>query len=319
LIRLRVLGPIELQDAGGREIRSVIAQPKRLALLVCLVVGPRGFRRRDSLLALLWPELDDARGRAALNQAIRFLRREIEDSSRAVIVSRGAEEVGINPEAIWCDAMVLRDYIEADRYSEALELYRGDLLDGFFAEQGAGFHDWLSRERELLRAAAARAARELASAQERDAQYTPAVAAARRAVQLSEADERLVRELLQLLDRLGDRAGAVQAYEGFARRLALEYDVKPAAETQALIEQIRARVTPAERLVSHRPPGANGSLTDHRPAEPTDGAPGESTQAVKETEQASAVRPWLSVWARRFGLLAAGAAVGALATWLLMS
>jgi serine/threonine-protein kinase len=327
LIRLRVLGPIELQDAAGREVRSVIAQPKRLALLACLVVGPRGFRRRDSLLALLWPELDQARARGALNQAVRFLRKELDGSTSSVIVNRGAEEIGIDPASVWCDAMAFRDHMEAGRYSEALELYRGDLLEAFFAEQGAGFQDWLSRERELLRASAARAARELAAMQERDRQYTPAVAAARRAVQLSEADERLVRELLLLLDRLGDRAGAVQAYEDFAQRLALEFDVKPAAETQALIERIRARATPAERLVSRRPGDGNGAaragsadsvveIPSGGPAPGQDSSPGSMSHGGPD---AYARRDVIRRWARRGALLLTGALVGSLLTWLLLS
>jgi serine/threonine-protein kinase len=325
VIRLRVLGPIELQDAAGQEVRSVIAQPKRLALLACLVVGPRGFRRRDSLLALLWPELDESRARNALNQAIRFLRKQLDGSSSSVIVSRGAEELGVDPESVWCDAMVFRDHMEARRYSEALELYRGDLLESFFAEQGAGFQDWLSRERELLRATAARAARELAATQEQDRLYTPAVAAARRAVQLSEADERMVRELLLLLDRLGDRAGAVHAYEEFARRLAQDYDVKPAAETQALIEQIRTRVTPTERLVSRRNGGESSAVPDipaleRSDVEATPPPPSNLPAAAMATGGVDAIGSRAVVtWIRGVGLLCTGVALGALLTWLWMS
>ena len=62
LIRLSVLGPIELTD-GERELTSVLAQPKRLALLAYLTIASGGFQRRDSLRALFWPELDDAHAR----------------------------------------------------------------------------------------------------------------------------------------------------------------------------------------------------------------------------------------------------------------
>ena len=36
MIRLRVLGAIELHDGDGREPRAILAQPRRLALLVSL-------------------------------------------------------------------------------------------------------------------------------------------------------------------------------------------------------------------------------------------------------------------------------------------
>ena len=239
MIRLRVLGPVELEGSDGRELRAVLAQPKRLALLAYLVAGPRGFHRRDTLLALFWPELDHAHARTSLNQAIRFLRRELGDSSAEIIVSRGAEEVGVDAHRLWCDAVAFADHTYAGRYAEALELYRSDLLAGFFADGGAAFEEWIERERARLRSTAAKAARGLAEAREREGNFTTAVASARRAVELSDADERIVRDLLELLDRLGDRAGAVHAYEAFARRLADDFGASPASETIALMDRIR--------------------------------------------------------------------------------
>src|SRR2546422_4299116 len=46
-------------------------------------------------------------------------------------------------------------------------------------------------------------------------------------------------------DRQGDRAGALEAYAAFARRIAAEYDAEPAAETKALLAAVRARVQAA--------------------------------------------------------------------------
>jgi DNA-binding SARP family transcriptional activator/tRNA A-37 threonylcarbamoyl transferase component Bud32 len=279
VIRLRVLGPVELEDSDGRELRAVVAQPKRLALLAYLATSPRGFHRRDTLLALFWPDLDEARSRAALNQAIRFLRRELGGSSTAVVVSRGAEELGIDTTAFWCDAAAFRDEMEAGSYGEALELFRGDFLQGFFADCGEAFDEWLERERARLRAVAAKAARSLAEAREGEQNFTTAVASARRAVELSDADERVVRELLQLLDRLGDRAGALHAYEAFARRLADEFDATPAPETAAVMERIRARAAPGGH-VAEAPGGVvtHGLVAAHRitavPLSPPTAAPG---------------------------------------------
>jgi DNA-binding SARP family transcriptional activator/tRNA A-37 threonylcarbamoyl transferase component Bud32 len=253
VIRLRVLGPIELQDADGRELRSILAQPKRLALLVYLAASSGGFHRRDTLLALFWPELDERRGRDALNQAIRFLRKELGGATESVIVSRGADELGMSTAVLWSDVVAFRDARDAGRHADALELYRGDFLQGFFSGRDAGFEDWGERERARLRAHAAQSARALAEVSEGQQHFTTAVASARRAVELSIVDERVVRELLALLDRLGDRAGAIAAYDDFARRLSAEYGAEPAAETRSLIDRIRARpaLAPPAR---HEPP-----------------------------------------------------------------
>ena len=246
MLRLQVFGPIELHDHGGRELRAILAQPKRLALLVYLTSSTQAFHRRDTLLGLFWPELDGARGRRALNQALGFLRKEL--GVAGVIVSRGHEDIGIDFTKLWCDVHTFREAVGAGR-ADALELYLDDFLRGFFLSGAPAFEEWVERERAGLRIMAARAAHALAQEREGEARFTTAVSTARRAVELSDLDERAMRDLLTLLDRLGDRAGALHAYDEFARRLAAEYGSEPAAETKAVVERIRAK--PASQTLTN--------------------------------------------------------------------
>ena len=56
MIELRTLGGLDLHDAQGHELRVISAASKQAALLTYLAIAtPRGFHRRDTLLALLWP------------------------------------------------------------------------------------------------------------------------------------------------------------------------------------------------------------------------------------------------------------------------
>lgn len=320
MIRLRVLGPLDLRDDHGTEYRNVLAQPRRLALLVTLMVGPPGFRRRDSLLALLWPEQDQAHARAALNQALRFLRKELGGSTEAGILSRGADEIGIDTSMVWCDAMEFREQVEGGRYQDALTLYRGNLLEGFFVDQGDTFQEWLERERDLLKLTAAKAARAVVGIHEQGGDLTPAVAAARRAVALSDGDERVLRELLQLLDRIGDRAGALQAYQEFARRLETEYGVSPAPETQTVIEEIRRRREPG-RTAAHESERGEHAPGSDLPASHSNGNEAGALQAIasgadlgqsqRTAGRESGARGRLQLLAHRSPWVLAGAAIGA--------
>ena len=62
MIRFRTLGGVELKGPEGHSIQSVLARPKLLGLLAYLAAAsPRGFHRRDTLLALLWEDLDEDR------------------------------------------------------------------------------------------------------------------------------------------------------------------------------------------------------------------------------------------------------------------
>lgn len=240
MIELFTLGSVDLRTADGREIRSVLAQPKRLAMLAHLAVAaPDGYLRRDTLLAMFWPESTDERARGAFRQAVYYLRRSL---GVGVLANRAEDEIGIAQGTLRCDATEFRAALGRDDAASALTLYRGDLLDGLLLADAPEFERWLSAERAAFRAEAVAAAWTLANA----AAPTDAGAAlewARRAVALAPLDEAGVRRRIALLDRAGDRAGAVQAYDEFARSLADELGLEPAPETRGLVEDIRRRET----------------------------------------------------------------------------
>jgi serine/threonine-protein kinase len=239
MIRLRILGGVDLRNPDGATIDAVLAQPRRMALLAYLALTEPGRpRRRDTLLGVLWPERDAESARAALNKAVHFLRKAL---GTEAIVTRGAEDVAINPAAVWCDAVAFREAASDERFDDALAAWGGDLLPGFFIEEAQPFDEWLEGERRTLRTRAAEVARRVAETRAHAGEVTGSVNAARQAVELAGHDERVVRELIELLDRLGDRAGALQAYDRFAARLREEFDAEPAAETRALVAGVRAR------------------------------------------------------------------------------
>ena len=252
MIRLQLFGSLGLRDGEGRELRTILAQPKRLALLAYLAAAsPSGTQRRDTLLGLFWPELDQEHARNALSKAIHFLRRSLGEGA---ITSRSADELAVDPTVVWVDVQAFTEALDGDRVEEALELYRGDLLPSFFVSEAPGFEIWLERERARLRARAAAAARLLAERHEASRHLTLAVASARRAIELSDGDERPLRRLIELLERAGDRASAVRAFEEFARKLAAELEVEPDPETVALVERIRASPVPRPALSPAVPP-----------------------------------------------------------------
>ena len=273
MIELRTLGALDLKASDGTHLGPILAQPKRLSLLVYLALRDgREFARRDTLLALFWPELDDQHARGALRQALRFLRRSLNDP---VVIRRGEEEIGLCQREFWCDAVAFERACDAGDIGEAARLYRGDFLDGFHASEVAPEFDvWLESERTRLRARAARVAWALAERHTAAADGRLASEWARRATGLSPDDEDGQRRLITMLDQAGDRAGAVRAYQQFSRRLAEEFGVEPAAATRSLIGSLRAREPPELVAVPPPPtalepfpsPPAPGPLSEQQPA-----------------------------------------------------
>lgn len=102
---LRILGPTELAgpvpDAGD----SVVRQPKRLALLAHLALTTAdGFRRRDKVIALFWPELDQSQARTYLRKALYGINEAL---GAEIFATRGEDEIRLDPAQCWCDAVAL--------------------------------------------------------------------------------------------------------------------------------------------------------------------------------------------------------------------
>lgn len=286
MITLHLLGTIALRDAGQRDVTVVLAQPKRLALLAYLAAASDGPHRRDTLLGLFWPGLDSEHARNALSKALHFLREAL---GADVIVARNSDELALDPTQIRTDVGAFEEAMAAERYDEALRLYRGDLLPAVFVDDAAPFEHWLEEARTRFRSRAVRAARLEAERQEREKHYTQAIDVARRGVDLSHDDERTLRRLLALLTRLGDHAGALSAYERFARRLAEDLGATPSPETLALVEEIRSGRTPPP-VASPPPPSPAGSGA----ARQLDIALGDRYRVLHEIGSGSTARVYLA-------------------------
>jgi DNA-binding SARP family transcriptional activator/TolB-like protein/tetratricopeptide (TPR) repeat protein len=239
MIRLQTLGSLDLRAADGTSMQPVLRQTKRLALLAYLAIEKPGqFHRRDHLLGLFWPESDLKGGRASLSQAIHFLRQYL---GKDAIVNRGDEEIGLNLDVISCDAAQFQVHVGEGRFVEAMDLYTGPLLTGVFVGEAEGFEEWLEQKRDTLQRDAMKACSALADAAEGRDDHGDVAHWLRRAVAISPFDETLRRRLILALDRSGDRAAALLAYDEFEEKLKSEFESEPSAETQELMRVVRAR------------------------------------------------------------------------------
>ncbi|MEP6692217.1 MAG: bacterial transcriptional activator domain-containing protein, partial [Gemmatimonadaceae bacterium] len=295
--RLHVLGTLDLRDDAGREIAPVLAQPKRLAVLAYLAAAePFGFHRRDTLLALFWPELDDEQSRRGLRQALHFLRKHL---GADAIVSRGDEELAVDDAELSCDARDLVRRADAGDAEGALALYQGDLLPGFHVADGAPeLDEWLERTRARLHRRATDSAAALAQLASDSNHLVDAARWARRGLELDSESETAARCLIAALEHAGDRAGALRTYAEFEQRLGEQYGGSPSRETRALVATIRARHdTPAELPSPRFAPRI-------APTQPPAAPPGDAVTAPVATSARSWRRATITVSVLALGALA---------------
>jgi DNA-binding SARP family transcriptional activator len=251
--RLRSFGLVDLRDAGGRELLPAATGSTALTLLAYLAVArPAGPHDRDKIATLFWPDTTPADSAAELDVVRNQLAVRLGEDA---LTGTGDGSIGLDPERCWCDAAAFRTALDAGRTADALELYRGDFLQGFNVSS-AGVRRWIKAERSVLRRQAAQGARQLADQYESCGRLTSAVTWAKRCLELRSEDERVLRRLLRLLDRTGDRKMALRVYERFSRRLRDDFARDPAPLTTELVARIRRAGSASHQPGSARVPAA---------------------------------------------------------------
>ena len=239
MLQVQILGSLTLLKEDESYGDSFLAGPKRVALLTYLMLArPRGFHRRDKLTALFWPESSQKGARNALSNMLYQIRHSLGKES---VLNRGIEEVSLNRDNIWCDALAFEEFINEGNPTGALDLYRDDLLTGFHvSEVSNNFTDWLESERNRLRQMAFDASWSLAERAEKSGQPGVAQTWGKKAVSYMDFSEDACIELLKLLDRIGHRTEALKVYKEFVQQLKKKWELEPSDDIVQLFEKIKA-------------------------------------------------------------------------------
>jgi DNA-binding SARP family transcriptional activator len=222
---VRLLGSVDIRGAGGSELDVLLRQPKRIALLSYLAAAaPPGFRRRDTLMGLFWPESTQDQARHALSQALHVLRQELGEDA---ILTRGEGEVALNTDSLSCDVWAFEAAVAEGDLDRAVSLYRGPFLHGFTAKASAEFDQWMERERDRLARAYASAVRQLAEACAGRGERQEAVVWWRRLVAHDPYSTHVTLRLMEALESVGDRAGALPQADRHAEKLQEDLEAEP--------------------------------------------------------------------------------------------
>ncbi len=255
-LTISLLGSFQV-TLGGEPVTD-FATDKARALLAYLAVESDRPHRREALAGLLWPDQPERKARHSLRQALSHLRQAIGDDeadSPFLRVSRDA--VRFEPESDYeLDVTTFETFIAASRthhhrslgacracvgrLHRAVELYRGDLLAGFYVGDSSLFEEWLLLKGEWLQRGMVEALAHLADYHERRGDYGLARQYAWRQAELEPWREEAQRQLMRLLALEGQRSAALAQYRACRQALDDELGVAPTAETVRLYEGIRS-------------------------------------------------------------------------------
>jgi len=254
-VSLRLFGRFSLL-CGDRDLMAH-ASGRAKEILGYLAVSRRTPVSRETLAGLLSGDVTLERSRKALRQALWRLKADLsgpDGSDASGILAVSDDWIELRTDEMWIDldeferAAVRRTPMEREvvpppdpkRWAQAVELYRGEFLQGWDQE-------WCVAERERLRQIYLETLDALVASCEANKDVNAGVAYAVRALHTDPARECTHRALMRLYVRSGDRAAAVRQYEQCEKILRTELRIEPDDETKALYRSIRSghRLPPA--------------------------------------------------------------------------
>src|SRR5215831_2028965 len=161
-LTIRLLGTPQVRHA---DTDVSVPTRKTLALLAYLVVET-GPHPREKLTALLWPDSDPRKGRAALRYTLAALRRALGEAEESAHLRIARDSVGFAGESEFeLDLLDLDEVPGARSLVNAAARWRGEFLEGFSLSDAPGFDEWASFQREHWHRRAELIFEELARAQ----------------------------------------------------------------------------------------------------------------------------------------------------------
>jgi DNA-binding SARP family transcriptional activator/predicted ATPase/Tfp pilus assembly protein PilF len=242
-LRISLLGTL-LIEQNGRPLTD-LGTRKAEALLAYLVCQERPFAR-ETLAELLWEDRDPQQALANLRSLLSGMRAQL---APYLVITR--HTVAFNHASdYWLDVAEFNGLLEigdwrlpiANRQSlqQAIALYRGDFLAGFYVRESRGFEEWVLLERERLQRKAIVALRQLVDEALAGGDTTTGLRHVEQLLALDNLSEHAHRDKILLLARAGQINAALSHYKSYCQLLADELGVAPGPETETLVARIRA-------------------------------------------------------------------------------
>jgi DNA-binding SARP family transcriptional activator len=254
-VRLELLGDLLIRSGNGSLV--TIGAKKSQALLAYLAMKPSQHVSREKLATLLWSSTGPDQARQSLRQTLSTVRKELLEiaPSQKTLIEEG--DLLSLDKSVSCDVGEFESLAAAGTEAalqEAIELYRGDFLDGFIINEER-FDQFVLGERDRLHRVAVRVHAQLVELQSRRDALDEAIGTAQKSLRIDILQEPMHRSLMRLYLQSGDVVQALQQYETCAKVLKRELRIEPDAETKALqreILQLRLRGGEKDATVSTR-------------------------------------------------------------------
>lgn len=262
-LQIHLFGGLDV--ARGDHRIPPFATQKARALFAYLVLNRSRAHTRDSLVGVFWGERPDPVAKKCLRTDIWRVRHALSDDAEEVLLLKDHKVAFNSAFPHWIDVAEFERLLskvrpvepemmlpeEAAALEAAVDLYRGDLLEGVYDD------DWFLYERERMRLLYLTALERLMRYRQGREEWGPAAAIGQRLLAADPLREHVHRELIRCYYRQGNRPAALRQYAHCETILRAELDIEPMAETRQLLGEIRQGATKLEITIApvQAPPG----------------------------------------------------------------
>jgi DNA-binding transcriptional activator of the SARP family len=246
-LRIQLFGKFSLQRDS--QLLKGLAANKEQELLSYLLVRRDRSHPRETLASVLWGNTSTERSKKYLRQALWHVQAALEagepTGTQLLVVEHNWVQLNLQRE-VWLDVEVFEqafatthdrpgnqlDASDAALLKNAVELYKGELLDGWY-------QDWCIFERERLQNIYLCMLEKLMGYCEKQSEYEGGQRYGSTILSYDRAHERTYRQLMRMHHKAGDRTGALRHYQRCVAALDEELGIKPERRTKELYEYIR--------------------------------------------------------------------------------
>lgn len=204
------------------------------------------------------------------------------------------------------DVQEFKQAISFQAWPQAVDIYQGELLQGFVPHGASEFTNWLHEQRQNLHKEWREAILALAEVLEGSGRNVQAVELLRRLYDADLFDEEVLRRYLLSLYKSGHRSKALEVYQAFCKELRNEFCGEPEVITLQLVDIIQQ-----EGLLRKAVPDAPTNKKANLPLEaPKNNLPASTTLFVGRNREKARLRDLLIDPSRRLVTLVGTGGVG---------
>lgn len=232
-------------EYDGKGIEDKLGN-KAIALIALLVLNERRYLSREKIIGYLWPDSNIDAAKYNLRYNLWLIKKNIaEDKNHNLFLKVDNDCCSVNKDYEFkCDIIDIMKFKPSgeDSVDSILKLkkqFRGDLLEGCYFNKCDEFNDLIIYERINFEQRKVRILQRLVEIYENDKRYEDCIEVLNEILEIEPYDEKMVLKLMDIYQKSGKRAVAINYFNKFSYSLSCSLGINPSNELKNKYNEIK--------------------------------------------------------------------------------